>query len=345
MQSMLVRLSVVGRDAHGGPKPHPAYGGQFNEEGIPGVAGEGTAAIYWEEGSVHLADGAVVRLRRPRIEFRGLAYGPIDGVLISPRLGQQVIGMGLLDAVSDRALARMAAETKRDDVRGKVNRVWDPERKRTVAGRFGYKANMPNLRLQIAGAALGDLGITSPLFPEENCTLLQIACRKAPNGGDPELTSAQLDDMEFYFAHLAVPARRGADAPAVRRGEARFVAIGCAVCHRPVLKTGSRARFPRLAQRTFSPYTDLLLHDMGAGLADGRPDYRASGREWRTAPLWGIGLAEVVGEQVGYLHDGRARDFLEAVMWHGGEAVKARDRFAALSAEERAELLSFIRSL
>ncbi|MBS0370078.1 MAG: c-type cytochrome [Proteobacteria bacterium] len=345
MQSMLVRLSVAGRGPHGGPRPHPAYGDQFNEEGIPGVPGEGRIRLGWVESKRRLADGEVVSLRRPTLTFTELGYGAIGKVLISPRVGQQVVGMGLLDAVSAQTLSALAAERKADGVKGRVNRVWNPESAALEAGRFGYKANMPTLRAQIAGAFLGDLGITSDLHPAQNCTAAQSACRQAPNGGTPELSARQLDDVEFYLAHLAVPARRNADSEVVRRGEALFAASGCAQCHRPSLSTGASPRFPRLAGQTIAPYTDLLIHDMGPGLADGRPDFAASGREWRTPPLWGIGLTQTISEQQRYLHDGRARSLSEAILWHGGEAKVARRRFAALPIQERRALLAFLESL
>ena len=345
MQSMLVRLSIPGIGVHGGPLPHPAYGDQLNEEVIPGVPGEGRASVTWEETNVMLSDGEKVGLRRPVLQLDEAAFGPFEGVLVSARIGQPVYGGGLLDAVSEEELIRMAREAKPDGVTGRVNRVWDAASRSTVAGRFGFKANMPNLRQQIAGAMLGDLGITSSLFPAQNCTAVQTACRRAADGGRPELSDAQLDDLEFYLAHLAVPARRNAANPEVRQGERLFAAIGCTACHRPVLVTGEHPRFPRLSQRAIEPYTDLLLHDMGEGLADHRPDYLASGREWRTAPLWGIGLAGKVGEEVGYLHDGRARTLQEAVLWHGGEATPARERFAGLSARQRHLLLTFLGSL
>lgn len=345
MQTMLLRLSVPGIGAHGGAMPHPAYGDQFNEEGIPGVPGEGRVDTDWSETEVVLAGGETVKLRRPAFTFGELAYGPLDGILVSPRIGQPVFGMGLLDAVSAEELDRMAAEAKPDGVAGRVNRVWDAAAGRAVAGRLGYKANMPNLRQQIAGAMLGDLGITSPLFGEQNCTPAQAECRQAPDGGHPELTAAQLDDLEFYLAHLAVPQRRRADAPQVRQGERLFAGIGCTACHRPLVVTGEHPKYPRLSQRAIAPYSDLLLHDLGEGLADHRPDFLANGREWRTAPLWGIGLAEPIGERVGYLHDGRARSLLEAVVWHGGEAAPAQARFTALTPAERAALLAFLASL
>ncbi|WP_374486462.1 di-heme oxidoredictase family protein [Zoogloea sp.] len=345
MQSMLVRLSVAGRGPHGGPRPHPAYGDQFNEEGIPGVPGEGRVRLGWIESKRRLADGEVVSLRRPTLAFTELGYGAIGKVLTSPRVGQQVVGMGLLDAVPAQTLAALAAERKPDGVKGRVNRVWSPETAALEAGRFGYKANMPALRAQIAGAFLGDLGITSELHPIENCTAVQSACRQAPNGGTPELSARQLDDVEFYLAHLAVPARRNTDSEVVRRGEALFAASGCAQCHRPSLSTGASPRFPRLAGQTIAPYTDLLIHDMGPGLADRRPDFAASGREWRTPPLWGIGLTQTISEQQRYLHDGRARSLAEAILWHGGEAKVARRRFEALPASQRRALLAFLESL
>ena len=346
MLSMLVRLSVPGKDAHGGPKPHPAYGGQLNEEGIPGVPGEGRATLRWHEVStVALAGGEKVSLRKPQIKFAELAYGPIDGVLTSPRVGEQMVGMGYLDAVTEATLEGMAKEAKPDGVKGRVNRVWNPETQRMEAGRFGYKSNMPTLRAQSAGAFNGDIGITSPLFPDENCTSVQKACQQAPNGGSPELSAMQLDDVEFYLAHLVVPSRRIADSAKVSRGETAFAQAGCAACHRPELKTDPTWRFPRLAGQTIHPYTDLLVHDMGKGLSDRRPDGLANGSEWRTSPLWGLGLTAAVSESGFYLHDGRARSLVEAIVWHGGEAKTARDRFVRMGKEERDALLAFLNSL
>lgn len=349
MLSMLVRLSVPGRDEHGGPKPHPAYGGQLNEEGVPGVPGEGLAVLTWRDvGTVALAGGESVALRKPHLDFRHLNYGSIAGVLTSPRVGEQMVGMGYLDAVSAATLEALAREAKPDGVKGRVNHVWNPETRRIEAGRFGYKANMPTLRAQSAGAFNGDLGITSPLFPDENCMPAQRACRKAPHGGaggDPELTAQQLDEVEFYLAHLAVPPQRNVDAEKIGRGGVVFAQAGCAVCHRPELRTDPQWRFPHLAGKTIRPYTDLLVHDMGIGLSDGRPDGEASGREWRTPPLWGIGLTAAVSESARYLHDGRARSLAEAIVWHGGEARAARDRFVRMSKEDREALRVFIDSL
>lgn len=345
MQSMLVRLSVPGANEHGGPKPHPRYGDQLNEEGIPGVPGEGRAEIRWQELRVKLADGTTVSLRKPHMRFVDLAYGPLDKVQTSPRVSPPVFGLGLLEALSDETLEAMAAEAKGDGVKGKVNRVWDAAAGKNVVGRFGLKANAPNVRQQSAGAFLGDLGITSPLFPAENCMPGQTRCRQMPSAGHPELSAQQLDEVEFYLAHLAAPERRNREDAQVRRGETLFAQAGCAQCHRPELKTGDHPRFPALGHRTIAPYTDLLLHDMGPALADHRSDYQANGREWRTPPLWGIGLIGVVNEKTHFLHDGRARNFEEAILWHGGEARTARGRYARFTKDERTALQAFIQSL
>jgi CxxC motif-containing protein (DUF1111 family) len=346
MQSMLVRLSIPGQDEHGGPKPHPAYGGQLNEEGIPGVAGEGRAAVRWIElPAIRLAGGEKVTLRRPSITFTELAYGSLAKVLYSPRIGQPVYGLGLLEAVPEKTLMAMAAEHKPDGVRGRINHVWDATAGQTVAGRFGFKSNQPNLRQQIAGAFVGDLGITSPLFPDENCTPVQKACQQAPSGGHPELPATDLDAIEFYLANVAPPPRRNADDPLVKAGKRLFAEFGCAVCHRPNLQTGPAPRFPLTAELSIAPYTDLLIHDLGKGLADHRPDYQANGREWRTPPLWGIGLVPLINEHSQYLHDGRARNLQEAILWHDGEARIARKRYAAAAPAKRQALLDFLQSL
>ncbi|MHC6225091.1 di-heme oxidoreductase family protein [Pseudomonas sp. X10] len=345
MRSMLVRLSVAGHDAHGGPAPHPAYGDQLNELGIPGVPGEGRAHVVWQERLVTLADGESVSLRSPQLRFSELAYGPLGDVQTSARIAPPVFGLGLLEAIEANTLQGLADEAKPDGVKGRVNLVWSVERQRTEAGRFGLKANQPDLRQQIASAMHGDLGITSPLYPEQNCSPVQLACRQAVSGGEPELDALQLGDLYFYLAHLAPPPRRDRGKAEIMQGERLFSEIGCAVCHRPRLTTGHHSGFPALSQQQVEPYSDLLLHDMGEGLADGRGDFLANGRQWRTPPLWGLGLNERINPGSGYLHDGRARTLDEAVLWHGGEAAAARGRFAGLSADERSALRAFLRSL
>jgi CxxC motif-containing protein (DUF1111 family) len=217
-----------------------------------------------------------------------------------------------------------------------------------LPGRFGWKANVATLRDQTAGAALGDIGLTTSLLSEQNCTTVQAPCVAAfdqTTTDGPEISDAFLAKLVFYTQALAVPQQRNADDPEVQRGAALFSEIGCNFCHMPTLVTGSDAVLPELADQTFHPFTDLLLHDMGPGLADGRPDYAASGNEWRTPPLWGLGLIERINGHTLLLHDGRARGFAEAILWHGGEGESAKEAFRALSADERAALIAFLGSL
>jgi CxxC motif-containing protein (DUF1111 family) len=345
MASMLVRLSLPGTDAHGRPRTHPLYGDQLNENGVPGVPGEGRATVRWEEQPFTFADGEQLSLRRPHLLFRELAHGPLDAVLTSARVGPPVFGLGLFEAVDDLTLEMLAVQSRAAGGQGHLNRVWSVQARGVRIGRFGLKANVANLREQVAAAMIGDMGITSTLHLWENCTPVQTDCQRMPNGGIPELGDGQLDAVVSYLAHLAVPARRDAGAPEVLRGETEFQALGCATCHRPRMNTSATADEPLLRNRQFNPYTDLLLHDMGEGLADGRPDFLASGREWRTAPLWGIGLARRLSASAGFLHDGRARSLTEAILWHGGEAQAARERFAALPKPRREALLAFLGSL
>jgi CxxC motif-containing protein (DUF1111 family) len=348
MRTMLVRLSLPGAGAHGEPAGEPSYGGQLQPFGIQGVPGEGEALVSYEEMPGHYGDGEAYSLRRPSYRFAELSYGGLaPGTLISPRVAPAVIGLGLLAAVPEATILAAADpdDADGDGISGRPNMVWDVEAGRAVLGRFGHKANQPSLRQQVAGAFSGDIGITSSIFPEENCTAVQTACKAAPSGGSPELEATILDDVTFYSGSLSVPARRDADNPEVVRGAAIFANAGCARCHTPELETGPDAAVPELAAQRFRPFTDLLLHDLGPGLADGRPDFLASASEWRTPPLWGVGLVATVNGHGTLLHDGRARNFAEAILWHGGEAEAARERFRLMAASERQALLRFLESL
>ena len=346
MLSMLVRLSLPGQAADGGPLPHPAYGDQLSDRALPGVTPEGRATLRWEEIPGSYADGTPYSLRRPLLAFHDLAYGPLDGVLTSARVAPFVIGLGLLEAVPEATLRALAdpEDADGDGISGRVNEVWDQVGRTTVLGRFGWKANQPSLLQQSAGAALGDIGLTTTLFPTENCRPQQTDCAAATSGGSPELDDAFLAKLMLYMRTLAVPLARDFDDPEVRAGAALFAEIGCAACHRPTLETGA-SDLAALSGQTIHPFTDLLLHDLGEGLADGRPDFLASGSEWRTAPLWGLGLLERVNGHLFLLHDGRARGFAEAILWHGGEAEAAKERFRALDVTDRAALIRFLEAL
>jgi CxxC motif-containing protein (DUF1111 family) len=347
LRSMLVRLSTPGKDAHGGPLPEPAYGDQLQFQGVLGkVAGEGEAYLRWREETVVLADGERVSLRAPVLELGGLAYGPLDAqTLYSVRAAPPVFGLGLLEAVPDEALLAIAASQKQAGFAGRLNRVWDREKGAAAAGRFGLKANQPGLRQHVTSAFLADLGVTSALFREENCTAAQRECRAMPLFRQPELDEPQPDALLFYLRMLAPPPHRGADDPQVQQGERVFTQLQCAACHVPTLVTGDSAALRQLARQIIHPYTDLLLHDMGERLADGRPDFEAGPRDWRTPPLWGLGLTERVNGSGSLLHDGRARNVVEAILWHGGEAQGSRDAFARLPRGERDALVAFLLSL
>ncbi|MBY6242730.1 thiol oxidoreductase [Methylosinus sp. Sm6] len=339
-RAMVVRLGVAGSDAHGGPLPHPLYGAQLNPEGIPGVTGEGRAILGFDEFETRLDDGDIVAMRRPRLSFHDLAYGPIDAeTQTSLRNAPPVFGLGLLEAVPETEILAHAAGPGG----GRPNHVHDMAAGRIALGRFGLKANQPNLRQQIASAFAEDIGVASALFPDAGCAPAQHACRKAA-GADPELSEQRLDAVLAYMRGLAVPARRHIDDARVQRGAAQFAALGCSSCHRETLRLGAVDFAPALSGSEIHPYTDLLLHDMGEGLADGRADFEAGPRDWRTPPLWGLGLAGRFAA-TGLLHDGRARTAAEAILWHGGEAQAAQQRFRALPRAEREALLAFLDSL
>jgi CxxC motif-containing protein (DUF1111 family) len=348
MLGLLLRLSVPGFDDHGGPAPDPRYGGQFNHRAILGVPAEGTAQVIYEERAGAFTDGTPYSLRAPTYLLSDLAFGPTaPDLMISPRVAPFMIGLGLLEAVAEETLLELADAEDRDGdgISGRPNRVWDVRRGAVAIGRFGWKANQPTIEQQASGAFLGDIGITSELFPDQSCPAEQTECGGAPTGGDPEISVARMADVSLYSRTLAVPARRGWTEPNVLRGKALFEQAGCAACHLPKLETGSLEGIPELDGQVIRPYTDLLLHDMGEDLADGRPDFEATGSEWRTPPLWGIGLVHVVNQHTYFLHDGRARDLGEAILWHGGEAEPSREAFRAMPEPDRRALLDFLGSL
>jgi CxxC motif-containing protein (DUF1111 family) len=348
MTTMLLRLSIPGTDEHGGPKPEPTYGGQLNPFGILGVSGEGDPRVVTRLTSGEYDDGSAYELSVPSYERLNLALGELaEGTMISPRVAPQMIGLGLLQAITEADLLAHADpdDADHDGISGRPNQVWDVATERVMLGRFGWKANQPRLEQQNSGAFLGDIGITSPLFPAENCTEAQPDCEAAPDGGTPEIDQARVDQVDYYSKYLAVPARRSHHDPVIVQGETLFGQLGCASCHTPTYKTGTVDGQPELSEQTIHPYTDLLLHDLGDELADGRPDFEADGNEWRTPPLWGVGLFKDVNGHTRYLHDGRARNLEEAVLWHGGEATSTTAAFKALSRDERDALLKFLGSL
>jgi CxxC motif-containing protein (DUF1111 family) len=345
--NMVMRISIRGEDAYGGPRPHPHYGDQLQVFGVRGVIpAEGRFEIEWSERVVTLADGERVVLRAPAVAVSELAYGPLGAdAMTGLRLAPPLIGLGLLEAIPEETILQLAAREPVAGIRGRANRVWDESQGKTVLGRFGLKANHGSLREQVAAAFINDIGLSNPVYPDQNCPPIQAGCQEQMTAGKPEITPLRLASTELYLRALLVPARRSTDDPQVRHGEQVFADAHCAVCHVPQLETGAFAPMPRLAGQTIQPFTDLLLHDMGEELADGRQDYLAGGSEWRTPPLWGIGLSETVNGAGAFLHDGRARNFKEAILWHGGEAQASREAFLQLPREDREALIAFLLSL
>ncbi len=348
----LLRLSLPGEAADGAPLPHPNYGDQLQVFGVNvGLKenlkpGEAELYIDWLAENVQLPDGTSVELRKPSIRIEKPNFGPIDPtVLTSLRNTQVVFGMGYLEAVSEADILALAKMQSAMGLNGRPNYVRDDIHQRSSLGRFGWKANQPSVRQQIVAAFHGDMGVTSSLYIEENCPAIQTACRAMPPGNRPELLDYAWDDLNFWSVALDAPAPRDQDKPQIIRGRQLFEQARCAQCHVPEMRTGSYPVLPAIENKNFRAYTDLLLHDMGPGLADGRPDFKAGPRDWRTPPLWGIGLSAQVNGSTNLLHDGRARTVLEAILWHGGEAQPARDLFAGLSKEERDDLIAFVNSL
>ncbi|TNE50663.1 MAG: c-type cytochrome [Deltaproteobacteria bacterium] len=346
--SMLLRLSIPGKGPNGGPNPEPSYGGQLQTRSILGVKPEGNVSITYEEIPGTFADGEAYSLRKPTYTFKNLAYGPMHkDVLFSPRVAPPVFGLGLLQAIPEQALLAQADPDDKDGdgISGRPNQVWNAKQKKTVMGRFGWKANQPNLEQQTSGAFLGDIGITSPMFPSENCTKKQTLCSQSKSGGTPEVPEEKIRQVVNYQRLLAPPGRRDWEDPQVLRGKQMFYEAKCNRCHTPKFTTGTVTDLPELSNQTIYPYTDLLLHDMGEGLSDKRPDFEATGSEWRTPPLWGIGLTKTVNRHTFFLHDGRARNVQEAILWHGGEAKASQETFVAMPKADREALLAFLKSL
>jgi CxxC motif-containing protein (DUF1111 family) len=325
----------------------PVYGRQIQDRAIPGVAAEARIALRWESAYIELGDGAQIELRRPVITLADPAYGTISTPLhASLRIAPPMIGLGLLEAL-DAADIRAGADPDDRNADGISGRAAEAAGSSTPAlGRFGWKAAQPTVRDQIVSALRNDMGLTTTPDEVPVCTSAQTDCQRAASGGDPEVTADILDALTFYARHLAVPARRWQDAREVRDGERLFRELDCAGCHRPNWRTSKQAASTALADQAITPYTDLLLHDLGEGLADGVREGSAEGREWRTPPLWGLHLTKAVsGAEAGFLHDGRARSLEEAILWHGGEAQAARERFRQLPTAKREALIWFLKSL
>ncbi len=360
--SMFLRVSIPGAPEDGiaeiedylATLPDPTYGRQLQDFSLAGHPAEYSLEIDYQEIEVPLSGGEVAYLRNPTYTAASLGYGPLHPeAMLSPRVAPQMIGLGLLEAIPAADILALAdpEDSNGDGISGRPNIVWSIEYGQPMLGRFGLKAGAPTIRHQSAGAFAGDIGISSPLFPAAwgECTEIQSACRAAAHGDADdrgyEIDDEGLDLVTFYSRNLGVPARRDVGGASVLLGKKMFYETGCTSCHQPAFVTH---RLEDRSEQSFQliwPYTDLLLHDMGPGLADNRPEARATGREWRTPPLWGIGLTEQVSGHTYLLHDGRARSLLEAILWHGGEAQPHRDAVVDMPPEHREALIKFLESL
>ncbi|MEO8701506.1 MAG: di-heme oxidoredictase family protein [Kofleriaceae bacterium] len=314
----------------GGNVPVPDFGEQLQDHATFGVP-EVRVAQTWIDLPDMLGDGEVVMLREPRLSVTAPGMEPLPAMLMSFRQAPPLVGMALLEAIPDDALLAAADpdDADGDGISGRVNYAWDEQSQTTQLGRFGWKASVPRLVEQAAGAFVNDMGLTNLIFPEPD--------------GSRDVNDTQLVQVRFHIATLAVPAAARRDDLA-ERGRELFDSLGCASCHTQVQQTGA-SDIPQLAHQIILPYTDLLLHDMGDRLTDTRRDFLASGLEWRTPPLWGIGLTQIVEPGATFLHDGRARTLTEAIVWHGGEAEVAREAFRTADRADREALLAFLATL
>lgn len=346
-KGFLMRISQMGQDINGGPLGLPSYGTQIQDRSNNGIPFEAKVTVTYAIINGTYADGTSYELRKPIYSFSEEQFGSLAGIETSPRVAQQTIGMGLISALPDSEILKYEDEfdTDGDGISGRPNYVWNPEINEIDLGKYGWKANAPTLKIQIADAFHADMGLTTPIFTENDCPSPQQDCFDAPNGGEPEVTEDQLDRVLFYLSALSVPNRRNFEDESVLRGKVLFNELKCTGCHAIDQVTGNFPDNPLLENITIRPYSDFLLHDMGENLADNRPDFLADGREWRTQPLWGIGLISTVNGHTFLLHDGRARNIEEAVLWHGGEAEQNKQEFINLSSEERQQLIDFINSL
>ena len=313
--------------------PVPGMGTQVQEQSIYGHPPEAVIEVTWQETAGTYGDNTPYALRSPHLALAPWDGTPLpEGVMVSNRIPLPVFGLGLLEAVSEETVLQLADpdDLNGDGISGRPNRVWDVIKQADDLGRFGWKANTPTLLQQSASAYANDMGVSNPLFPDID--------------GTEDIDMDILEAATIYVQTLAVPARTAMDSPQVQQGEQLFANANCAACHLSTLRTGPH-EIPALVNQTFHPYTDLLLHDMGPELADNRPDFQASGTEWRTTPLWGLGLAQTVLPYSSYLHDGRARTLEEAILWHGGEAKASQEAFRTMDQSDRDALIAFLKSL
>jgi CxxC motif-containing protein (DUF1111 family) len=343
--SLLFRISQKKGDGY---ESHPDYGDQFQPFGIAHVKGEGTAQVKFIEIKGQYQDGSLYSLRKPLFTFNNFKASAFDdSTVISPRVAPHLVGLGLIEAIAPEDILKGEdpQDLNKDGVTGKANIVWDVVKQSYQLGLFGWKAGQPSLMQQNAAAFLGDMGLTTSLFPEQNCPLIQTDCLEALKSTDTEVSQKVLERITTYTQILAVPKSRDFDSLEFKKGREIFDAISCSACHRPEFKTSNFHSQKSLNNQFISPYSDFLLHDMGEGLADHRPEAKANGFEWRTPPLWSLGLIPTVNKHSHLLHDGRARNIEEAILWHDGEARFSKLEFKKLNSLDRKILINFISNI
>ena len=348
--SMLMRLSRVVRGLH---HNDAVYGGQLQDFSVAGVSAEGKIGITYSDENVEFSDGEVITLRSPRYYVADPHYGAVSNeLMLSPRVAPQMIGLGLLEAIDANDIIENADpdDKNQDGISGRAKLVWSKSLQRQALGRFGHRSEQATLDDQNQGAFNGDMGLSTPLNPNNfgDCTDAQTACIKMPHGASDnglEVSSDVTKSVLHYTRNLAVPARRDVSDESVLEGKKLFYQSGCISCHTPKHITPRITPAVEQARQLIWPYTDLLLHDMGDGLADRDGNDLVIESEWRTAPLWGIGLTPIVNGHQYFLHDGRARGLLEAILWHGGEAAESKKKVLKMTREQREKLLKFIESL
>lgn len=335
--------------------PDPVYGTQLQTHANINITPEAQLTVTYKYKTVTFLDGSVSELRQPIYHLSQFSHGPITSeTKLSGRVSPGLIGVGLFDALEDAALIASADpnDNNQDGISGRINTVWDSSTQSWRPGKFGWKATTATLTTQNQSAFNGDLGISTPLFPNPygDCTNRQVECLSLPNGNSPHLEDLEANSdvikMIDTFTALSAPPRiRNLNSDQFREGKKIFDLLQCAACHTPVLKTGKHPTFSELNERKFYPFTDLLLHDMGPELADVGQEFDALGAEWRTPPLWGLSLHKFASKKQSFLHDGRARTIDEAILWHGGEAQKSRDAYLKLDKTQRTLLIRFLESL
>jgi len=329
--SMVVKVKPRGLMPDGSAPEVRGVGGQILDQSTAKPI-KRTVSVKWTEVPGRYPDGAKYSLRKPTLVVPK-AFKVPRGTITSLRMSPPMIGMGLLEAIPSTQMAVWAdaQDSDGDGISGRVNWVKDLSSDSYVVGRFGFKATHPTVLQQSGSALYHDMNITNPLFgsPTE----------------PPEATLETLHSLAIYLRLAGVPKARTQDQPLVLAGKEVFQRLRCDSCHKMTVTTGIHED-SELSTQTIHPFTDLLLHDMGKALADSWSEFSATGREWRTTPLWGLGFVKQLGRgKAVYLHDGRARSVEEAILWHGGEAATSQKAFVASSKGDRRALISFLNSL